>query len=267
MSEIDLLNIDIPDENLNPEDELWASLLKAADYLTLEQGIIFTKKQLKQFYLYFKHLLIVNQHMNLTAITKPKEVAELHFLDSLLVLPYFPISEQNDGQDLLKVIDIGTGAGLPGIPLKIAMPEMTLTLLDATRKRLAFLQECLKLIGLDERTMLLHARAEVASKEGPYREQFDIAIARAVAALPALVEYCLPFVKPFGYFIAMKGKLDQELTNARRAIQLLGGEVVDLIEFKLPFSEAERSLLIIQKIKETPIKYPRNASLIKRKPL
>ncbi len=242
-------------------EQLEQKLEQAADYFSKEYQFEFSSLQMKQFVLYFEHLLQVNQVMNLTAITRPEDVAELHFLDSLTVLPYLP------DQKSFLMIDVGTGAGLPGLPLKTARPEIDLTLLDATKKRIRFLEECIELTALSGEVKTVHARAEEIAKQKAYREQFDIAIARAVAALPMLAEYCLPLVKPFGYFIAMKGKLNQELEDARKAIQLLGGEVADLIDFQLPFSHAERSLILIQKIKETPVKYPRNSALIKNKPL
>ncbi len=213
--------------------------------------------QEKQVLTYFVHLLEVNRYMNLTAITDYDQMMELHLLDSISVLPYLPIEEN------LQIIDIGTGAGLPGLPLKIFRPDFDLTLLDATKKRLSFLDECLHLTGLEEKAKTLHGRAEEISRQKKYRESYDIAIARAVASLNVLVELCLPLVKLNGFFIAMKGNSTQEIKEAEKAIELLGGDIADVIDFQLPISKASRSLILIQKIEETKPKYPRHAAKIK----
>ena len=167
----------------------------------------------------------------------------------------------------MKIIDIGTGAGLPGIPLKIARPDLKLTLLDATKKRLRFIDECLQDLNLKEHTKTVHARAEDAAHNEKHRECYDIAIARAVAPLNVLAEYCLPFVELNGFFIAMKGSLEKELNQAEKAIHVLGGDIADIREIKLPVSQAERSIILIQKIADTPRKFPRKAGLPKNQPL
>lgn len=221
----------------------------------------FSPLQITQFIEYFMALSEKNKVMNLTAITQADKIAELHLFDSLTVLPYLPI------QQGLKIIDIGTGAGLPGIPLKIARPDLKLTLLDATKKRLRFIDECLQELNLKEHTKTVHARAEDAAHNEKHRECYDIAIARAVAPLNVLAEYCLPFVELNGFFIAMKGSLEKELNQAEKAIHVLGGDIADIREIKLPVSQAERSIILIQKIADTPRKFPRKAGLPKNQPL
>lgn len=221
----------------------------------------FTQRQIDQFVEYFTALVEKNKVMNLTAITEPDRIAELHLFDSLSVLPYMPIQES------LKIIDVGTGAGLPGLALKIARPDLKLTLLDATKKRLKFLEECLTDLKLHINTKTVHARAEDAAKKNKYREKFEIAIARAVAPLNVLAEYCLPFVEINGFFIAMKGPINNELKEAKKAIRILGGDLADVREIKLPVSQAERSLILIQKIGKTPRGFPRKAGTPRNNPL
>ena len=221
----------------------------------------FSEETLQSFTLYFSDLLTKNKVMNLTAITEPAEVAELHLFDSLTLLDVLP-----DYFDL-DLIDVGTGAGLPGIPLKIARPEIRLCLLDATKKRLDFLDQCLKRLYLTDHAKTVHARAEDAAKDPILREKFDIATARAVAPLNVLAEYCLPFVKLNGFFIAMKGPIGSELDQAEQAISVLGGDLADVREFTLPVSKAERSLIIIQKISQPPKRFPRKAGTPKNNPL
>ncbi|NLJ70357.1 MAG: 16S rRNA (guanine(527)-N(7))-methyltransferase RsmG [Clostridiaceae bacterium] len=222
---------------------------------------VFSEQTKKLFVQYFFDLLKKNKVMNLTAITDPSKVAELHLFDSLSLLSVLPSHSD------LKLIDVGTGAGLPGIPLKIARPEINLCLLDATRKRLNFLDECLTSLGLRTNTQTVHARAEDAARKPELREKFDVATARAVAPLNTLAEYCLPFVKLDGFFIAMKGQADSEIEQAEKAINLLGGDIADIFKLKLPISGAERSLIMIQKIAFTPKRYPRKAGIPKSDPI
>ncbi|NLJ94091.1 MAG: 16S rRNA (guanine(527)-N(7))-methyltransferase RsmG [Clostridiaceae bacterium] len=248
--------------NLDPKQfDNYSSLKQAYDKIKSHIEPQFSVQQEQQTLMFLANLLKTNEQMNLTSITDYDQVMELHLLDSLSVLPYLPL-ENN-----LSLVDVGTGAGLPGIPLKIARPDLNLTLLDATKKRLRFLDESLELLNLQENTQTLHGRAEEIGRRKPYRESFDLAIARAVASLDVLVEICLPLVKLNGFFVAMKGVATEEIQAAEKAIEILGGDIADIIQFKLPISDAVRSLVLIEKIKETPKKYPRNFANIKNKPL
>lgn len=242
-------------------DQLKKHLYKEFENVLRYSEFIFSDQTKKLFVQFFYSLLKKNEVMNLTAIVDPPQVAELHLFDSLTLLPILPTNSD------LKLIDVGTGAGLPGIPLKIVRPEINLYLLDATKKRLNFLDECLAELGLQTKAQTIHARAEDAARKPELREKFDVATARAVASLNILAEYCLPFVKQDGYFIAMKGQADSEIEKAEKAINLLGGNIVDIWKFKLPISESERSLILIQKIAATPKRFPRKAGTPKSDPI
>lgn len=218
-----------------------------------------TDESFKKFEQYYKLLAEWNKKINLTAITKPDEVAVKHFEDSLSVLKYVDINKN------AKIIDIGTGAGFPGIPLKIVRDDLNLTLLDSLSKRLVFLQDVCNELNISTQT--LHSRAEEASKKAEYREKYDFAFSRAVAQLNILSELCLPYVKKGGCFVAMKGPdTGEELKNAETAITVLGGKVKRIEEFKLS-DNSGRTLIIIEKIKNTPEKYPRHGSKLKTRPL
>ena len=207
---------------------------------------------------YLDMLLEWNEKMNLTAIKDRQGVIIKHFYDSLLLLTVTDIKQG------ARVIDVGTGAGFPGVVLKIARPDIELTLLDSLNKRLVFLGELLNALGLDAE--LVHGRAEDKAK-APLRESFDIATARAVAALPVLSEYCLPYVKVGGVFIAMKGPLaTDELANSKNAIKLLGGQNLGLERKNLPEGD-ERNFVITKKISQTPTKYPRCSAKIAKSSL
>ena len=204
-----------------------------------------------------RRLLERNQVMNLTAITDPAEVATLHFLDSLCLLPMAEWTGK-------AVVDVGTGAGFPGMPLAIVRPDAAVTLLDSLGKRVKFLEECRDALGLRNVTCV-HARAEEFAAR--HREGFDIAVSRAVAALPVLSEYCLPLAKVGGHFLAMKGaSAAEELEAARGAIKKLGGQYKETRSFHLPGGDA-RSLVLIEKISQTPTVYPRNGGKIAKAPL
>ena len=198
--------------------------------------------------------------MNLTAITEPEEVAVKHIIDSLLAYDkkIFP------GKLLA---DVGTGAGFPGIPLKIYCPELKVVLLDSLAKRLKFLQSVIDTLGLEDITCV-HLRAEDAGQNKNYREKYDLVTARAVARLSVLSEYCLPLVKQGGYFIALKGsKFKEEISEGRTAVDILGGEIVSADAVKLPGLDDGRAIIRIRKIKKTPVKYPRKAGLPEKQPL
>ena len=215
--------------------------------------------QAEQFQTYMELLLEWNEKMNLTAITDPDEVVEKHFLDSLTLLTWDKLKQG------AKVIDVGTGAGFPGIPLKIMRPDIDLTLLDGTQKRLNFLGEVCTALKLSARRV--HKRAEEAGLDKTMRERYDLATARAVASLPVLVEYCLPLIKMKGHFIAMKGPgAAEELKEAANSLEILGSGDPQLLSLTLPGGE-ERSLVICQKLRFTPKGYPRHGGTILKHPL
>lgn len=210
----------------------------------------------------FKDLLIEwNKKINLTTITDENEIMIKHFLDSLTCILSGVI--RND----LKIIDVGTGAGFPGIPLKVYYDNLDITLLDSLNKRIKYLEVVCEKLKLND-VRFLHGRAEDYGRKEEYRERYDVAVARAVAELKVLCEYCLPFVKVKGYFIAQKGpRAYEEISKAKKAIETLGGEIVDSLNIKLPFSDIEHTLIVIKKIKESPKKYPRKAGTPSKKPL
>ena len=198
-----------------------------------------------------------NEKMNLTAITDDEGIAVKHFIDSISLLKYYDVKG--------RVIDIGTGAGFPGVPLKIMRPDIELTLLDSLNKRLVFLDEVCRQIGISAE--LVHSRAEEGSRKPEYREKFDLAVSRAVANLPALCEYCLPYVKGGGAFISLKGPdAENEIEAAEKAFNILGGKVENSERFLLP-DGSSRTLIYISKIRPTPEKYPRRGQKINKNPI
>lgn len=230
-------------------------LKKAAE----SYGVFLNEEMCKKFEVYLKLLIEWNEKVNLTAITDPNEIKIKHFVDSLLLLSSIDIKK---GQTL---IDIGTGAGFPGVPIKIARPDINLTLLDSLNKRLLFLNELTIQIGL--KTKIIHARAEEGAGDEKLRESFSIATSRAVAPLPILLEYCLPYVKVNGFFVAMKGPgVYDEIKLSKNALNVLGGEIKEIKEVTLP-DKSERSIVIIKKIKNIPSKYPRRGVKISKNPL
>ena len=228
-----------------------------------EQGMSLSQNQLDGFSLFYDLLIEKNKVMNLTAITDAKEVVTKHFIDSLSIIQVIP-DISSAGYHL---IDIGTGGGFPGIPLKIAFPNLRITLFDSLQKRIIFLKDVIDSLELSE-IDAIHGRAEDFGRDASYREKYDLCVSRAVANLSTLSEYCLPFVKCGGKFISYKtDSIDEELSAASGAIKLLGGGDPDIIKYDLYSTDAIRSLLVIDKVDPTPKKYPRKASLPKKSPL
>lgn len=217
--------------------------------------------QADQFLYFYEFLTEKNKVMNLTAITDYREVVLKHFADSVSVV------RACDPDSFSAVIDVGTGAGFPGIPLKIVYPHLKMTLLDSLNKRIGFLNELIGRLGLQD-IEAVHSRAEDAAKKSEYREQFDLCVSRAVANLSSLSEYCLPFVKTGGLFISYKStNIDSEIISSENAVKLLGGKIREKIEFTLPDTDIGRSFVLIDKIKATPSRYPRKAGLPSKEPL
>ena len=225
----------------------------------LANNISLTDKQASQFKEYYEMLIETNKVMNLTAVTEFEDVVRKHFIDSISVIRYIDLKQD------AALIDIGTGAGFPGIPIKIMRSDIKLTLLDSLNKRLIFLNEVCKAIDLE--ADIIHARAEELSQNEKYREKFDYAVSRAVANLPSLCEYCIPYVKVGGTFISMKGSYgENELEIGKNAIRLLGGRSDKIHKFILP-DESIRTIITVSKIASTPSKYPRRGTKISKNPL
>lgn len=224
-----------------------------------EIDIMFTEEQLKQFYQYMNLLIEWNEKINLTAIVEPKEIILKHFIDSLTITKYIGKNQS--------VIDIGTGAGFPGIPLKIVRKDLKITLLDSLNKRIHFLDEVIKDLAL-ENIDTVHARIEEYAKNKNYRETYNIATSRAVANLTTLSEYMLPMVRINGMAICMKGsEISEEISKSKNSIKLLGGEISKIEEFTLPKSDYKRNLILIEKARQTPNKYPRKPGMPSKEPL
>jgi 16S rRNA (guanine527-N7)-methyltransferase len=224
-----------------------------------EFGIELSPAQLEAFEVYFRELVAWNARFNLTTITERDEVIVKHFLDSLSVAPLLRSNPTS-------LIDIGSGAGFPGMPLKIALPTLSVTLIDSTGKKVEFLKHVIAELSLHD-TTALHARAEELAHDPKYREQYDAAVARAVADLPTLLEYALPFVRVGGVFVAQKGvDVEEEVRRAARAMQVLGGRLREVSPVRLPGLEP-RHLIVVEKIAATPSQYPRSAGAPKKKPI
>ena len=224
-------------------------------------GVELTKVQINQFLKYYELLIEWNGFMNLTAITEYDDVMKKHFVDSLSLIQTFDIDRE------VSVIDVGTGAGFPGLALKIAYPKLKVTLLDSLNKRIKFLNEVIEQLGLTG-IETVHGRAEDFAKPGKLREKYDLCVSRAVANMSTLTEYCLPFVKVGGEFISYKSeKTEEEFKNAQKAISVLGGKFDRNKEFYLPDSDIYRNLVVIKKYKDTPKKYPRKAGMPSKEPI
>jgi 16S rRNA (guanine527-N7)-methyltransferase len=222
-------------------------------------NITLSEEQLEQFLTYYEMLVEKNKVMNLTAITEFDEVIEKHFLDSLSLIRVMDLNRK------LSVIDLGTGAGFPGIPLKIAFPELEVTLVDSLNKRVLFLKDVIAELGL-KNISATHERAEIIANNADFREKFDLCVSRAVANLSTLTEYCLPFVKVGGQFISYKsGECDEEVDAAKNSIFLVGGKLNSVEKFSL--GESGRAFVIVDKTKKTPKQYPRKAGTPAKEPL
>lgn len=216
-------------------------------------------EQYERLYKYSEMLVSWNKKVNLTAILSPEDISQKHFLDSILPFSLFEIKKG------ARLIDVGTGAGFPSCPLKIFREDIEITLLDSLNKRIKFLQALSDELSLNGEC--IHGRAEELGHKENYRERFDIATARAVAALPMLCEYCLPFVKVGGYFVALKGgNSEEEISDAENAVKVLGGKIDKIIDYSLPNGD-KRALIAIKKISQTASKYPRNKGQMTKKPL
>lgn len=220
-------------------------------------GVEINKEQRDKFQIFLEMLQKANAEINLTALTETNDIILKHFIDSISVLPFIP-------KNTVSVIDIGSGAGFPGIPVKITRPELEIALLEATTKKAVFIEQAIKKLGLVN-AKVINSRAEEAGQDLRYREQFDVALARAVAQMRILAEYTLPFVKIGGFFIAQKDA-SENITEAEKAIQTLGGEIQDIVPVKID-GLSERNIVIIRKIKPTIDKYPRRPGNPEKKPI
>lgn len=230
-----------------------------------EGQILLTDAQLSQFEQYYDMLIEKNKVMNLTAITEREDVILKHFIDSLALAGYVKLWEKS-----YKIIDVGTGAGFPGIPLKIAFPNIKVTLFDSLNKRIKFLQEVIEALNLNSvgSCDAVHGRAEEGARDKNMREKYDFAVSRAVANMAVLSEYCIPFVKVGGCFIPYKtGTVEEEITQGKKAIQILGGKIEKVEKLMLPDSDISRSFVFIRKEKQTPKAYPRKAGTANKQPL
>ena len=224
-------------------------------------NINLNNNQIEQFVRYYEILVEWNKVMNLTGITEFDEVITKHFIDSLAIVKAFDMS------GIRTIIDVGTGAGFPGIPLKIAFPELRVTLLDSLNKRIKFLDEVISDLNLDG-IKTIHGRAEDFSQKPEHREKYDLCVSRAVANLAVLSEYCMPYVKVDGYFVPYKSdKIDDELEKSEKAIKVLGGKIIDSVKIILPNTDIERLFVVINKKKTTAKKYPRKAGIPAKEPI
>ena len=236
------------------------------DYQILEQklgelGIKQDQNQLERFHKFYQLLIEWNKVMNLTGITEYEDVVEKHFVDSLSIIKAIDLS------GIHIVIDVGTGAGFPGIPLKIAFPHLRVVLLDSLNKRIKFLDEVISQLGLTE-IRTIHGRAEEYARKEEYREQFDLCVSRAVANLSTLSEYCLPYIQVGGMFVPYKsGEIDDEVEQSKKAVRILGGNIKDVMKFELPGTDIHRSFVLIHKEQHTQKKYPRKAGIPAKEPL
>ena len=240
---------------------------KIYSYFKQETGLELSEKQLQQFERYFEMLVETNKVMNLTAITEREDVILKHFIDSIALGQCEYFKKNICLSDKTRIIDVGTGAGFPGIPLKIVYPCINLTLFDSLNKRIGFLNTVIETLGLTN-CEAIHSRAEDGARNPKLREQYDIAVSRAVANMAVLSEYCIPFVKEGGFFIPYKtDKIEEELETGKKAIKLLGGKIADVASITLPSSDIKRSFVFINKTTKTPKQYPRKSGIVSKQPL
>ena len=255
-----------PIGRLEEEENLF--LLKDDENILIDgaqkMGINLHKEQIKKFSRFLELLVQWNQKINLTSLKTPKEIISKHFLDSISCIKAINKYINIEG---ISIIDIGTGAGFPGVPIKIVCPSISLSLLEARKKKTMFLKKIREEMSFRQ-VKILNGRAEAFGKCPDYREKYDIAISRAVAPLSILCEYCLPLVRVGGLFIAQKGRsYNKETNKALKAVQLLGGELIGVENVLIPFINQKRYLLVIKKIKDTPLEYPRKVGLPQKRPL
>ena len=235
-------------------------------------GISLDDNQVNSFYKYYQMLVEKNKVMNLTAITEIDDVITKHFIDSISLVKVFSELSQyekednNDSIEPIRILDLGTGAGFPGLPVKISCPELSVTLMDSLEKRLKFLDEVITALDLKD-CDTVHSRAEDAGRNKKFREKYDIVTARAVAKLSVLAEYCLPLVKVGGVFLAMKAHSEEEEAEGAKAIALLGGTIEKTDTFKLPGTDMERTIIVVRKIRPTPARFPRKAGTPSKTPI
>ena len=228
-------------------------------YYAKKMNLLFNEEQLKQFYKYMNLLIEWNKKINLTAIVEPEEIILKHFIDSLTINSYIDKNQT--------LVDVGTGAGFPGIPIKIYRPDLKVVLVDSLNKRVNFLNEVINQLNLKD-IETVHSRIEDFGKDSKYRESFDIVTARAVANLSVLSEYLVPLAKIDGKCICMKGnEILEECNNAKKAIKILGGIILKIDKFTLPESDITRNIIVLQKTNKTPNKYPRKAGIPNKEPL
>lgn len=230
-----------------------------------EISVPLSAEEIRAFQVYASMLKEKNKVMNLTAVDDDKGIAMKHFIDSLTLCPYIR-EEEKKSDKTLTFADVGTGAGFPGLPVKISCPELSVTLMDSLEKRLKFLNEVITALDLKD-CSTVHSRAEDAGRNKKYREKYDIVTARAVAKLSVLAEYCLPLVKVGGVFLAMKSHSDEEENEAQKAIALLGGTIEKTDSFKLPGTDMERTIIVVRKIRPTPARFPRKAGTPSKTPI
>lgn len=242
------------------DEEFFLSLLSLSPALTLQE----IEEQILDFLLL---MLEQNISMNLSAIKDPHDVMRLHILDSFTILPFLDAELAKETEAGFRFLDLGTGAGFPGVPIKLVRPGLHVYLVDALAKRLRFIERSLRQIGAGDPWTIYHARAEQMGREKQHREQYDFVTARAVARLATLLEYSLPLVRIGGVFCAMKGKVEEEQKEAERAAKLLGAELEKIDRFVLPGTGQDRSILIYRKVSPSPGKYPRSNAQIKKNPL